>query len=243
MSALALVAIGCAAEEIAEEPAPAEAPMEEPAADPILADPTRPANEVAEDGDRMALEAYAFLGVEPGMTVADVWTGGGYNTHLLSRSVGDGQVVAILGFYADDEAEALAQRVVDAELSNVEIVSAIADVAADSIDVAVAVRNFHDADEYGDGRTDTVAQLFAMTKPGGIVGIIDVASATEGWDEATHRLGEQAVIADFTAGGFVLVESSDLLRNPDDDLSTTGFETGRHAADRYLLKFQKPAAN
>jgi len=152
MSALALVAIGCAAEEIAEEPAPAEAPMEEPAADPILADPTRPANEVAEDGDRMALEAYAFLGVEPGMTVADVWTGGGYNTHLLSRSVGDGQVVAILGFYADDEAEALAQRVVDAELSNVEIVSAIADVAADSIDVAVAVRNFHDADEYGDGK-------------------------------------------------------------------------------------------
>lgn len=242
---VALVAIGCAAaEDAAEEPA-AEEPMEEAPAS-VLDDPTRPAEEVAQDGSRMALEAYEFLGVEPGMTVADVWASAGYNTHLLSRTVGDGQVVSILGFYAEGQfatAEALAQRVVDAELNNVEIVNAITDVAPDSVDVAIAVRNFHDADEYGDGRTETVAQLFAMTKPGGIVGIIDVATPHEGWHEDTHRLNEQAVIDDFTAGGFELVDSSDMLRNPADDHSTSGFETGRHMADRYLLKFRKPAAN
>ena len=59
---------------------------------------------------------------------------------------------------------------------------------------------------------------------------------------------EQAVIDDFTAGGFVLLERSDMLANPDDDHTMSGFEPefefgGRHAADRYLLKFQKPEAS
>jgi len=251
MAALAFVVAtaGCAASEDAPAPAPAEKTAPEPEANPadaILADPTRPAEEVAQDADRKALEVYEFLGVEPGMTVADVWTGGGYNTHLLSRAVGDGQVTAVLGFYAEGQfatADALAQRVTEASLDNVEIVSALTDVMPNSVDVAVAVRNYHDAQQFGDGRPATVAQLFAMTKPGGIVGIIDVAAAVEGWDEDTHRLGEQAVIADFEAGGFELVDSSDILRNPNDDHSTSGFDVGRHTMDRYLLKFRKPAGN
>jgi len=245
--AVALVSIGCAT---SEEPAEAPAAEEESAPEPdatasILADPTRPAEEVAQDSDRNALAAYEFFGVEPGMTVADVWTGGGYNTHLLSRTVTEGKVFAILGFYAEGQfatADALAQRVTDAELNNVEIVTAITDVPQGSVDVAIAVRNFHDADEYGDGRPATVAQLFAIVKPGGVVGIIDVAAPNEGWDEDTHRLGEQAVIADFVGGGFELEDSSDMLRNPDDDHTTAGFPN-RHTMDRYVLKFRKPAGN
>jgi predicted methyltransferase len=246
--AIVLVSVGCAtSEEPAEEPTAAEEPEAEPAATTsILADPTRPEDEVAQDGGRKALDAYAFFGVEPGMTVADVWTGAGYNTHLLSRTVTDGKVFAILGLYAEGQfaqADALAQRVTDAELDNVEIVTAITDVPADSLDVAIMVRNFHDADAYGDGRPATVAQLFAITKPGGIVGIIDVATPHEGWHEDTHRLNEQAVIDDFVGGGFELVDSSDMLRNPDDDHSATGFQEGRHTVDRYVLQFRKPAGN
>ena len=244
--AVALVAVGCAAsDEPAEEPAVAEEPTMD-TGDSILSDPTRPADELAQDADRGALDAYAFFGVEPGMTVADVWAASGYNTHLLSRTVGDGKVYAILGFYAEGQfatAEALAQRVTDAELDNVEIVTAITDVPANSVDVAVAVRNFHDADEYGDGRPATVGQLFAMTRPGGVVGIIDVATPHEGWHEETHRLNEQAVIDDFVGGGFELEDSSDMLRNPDDDHSESGFQQGRHTMDRYVLKFRKPAGN
>ncbi|NKB88699.1 MAG: hypothetical protein GKS06_10810 [Acidobacteria bacterium] len=248
--AVALVAVGCGA---AEEEAPAEAPApaEEPAEEPmdVLADPTRPAAELEQDADRKALDVYEFLGVQDGMTVADVWASGGYNTHLLSRVNAGGQVYAILGFYAEGNfasKDALAQRIVDASLDNVEMVDGITDVPADSVDVSIAIRNFHDADDYGDGREATVQQLFAITKPGGIVGVVDVATPHEGWHEETHRLAEQAVIDNFTAGGFVLLESSDMLRNPDDDASTSGFEPefgGRYKADRYLLKFQKPEAS
>ena len=103
------------------------------------------------------------------------------------------------------------------------------------------MRNFHDADQFGDGRPATVGQLLAMVKPGGYVGIVEVATPHEGWHEETHRLNEQAVIDDFVGGGFELVERSDMLANPDDDHTTSGFETGRHKADRYVLKFQKPA--
>jgi len=246
--AIALIAVGCAtSQEPAEEPAPAEESAAEPVdTASILADPTRPADEVAQDGGRKAVDAYAFFGVEPGMTVADVWTGAGYNTHLLSRTVADGKVFAILGLYAEGQfaqAEQLAQRVGDAQLDNVEIVTTITDVPAGSLDVAVMVRNFHDADAYGDGRPATVAQLFAITKPGGIVGIIDVATPHEGWHEETHRLNEQAVIDDFVGGGFELVDSSDMLRNADDDHSTSGFQEGRHTMDRYVLKFRRPAGN
>lgn len=248
--ALALVAVGCGtAEEPAAPAAPApeaeSAPMPDGLDSAVLADPTRPAEEMAQDADRKALQVYEFLGIEPGMTVADVWASGGYNTHLLSRAIGDGTVYAILGFYAEGQfatADALAQRVADAELTNVEIVTAITDVPAGTVDVAVAVRNFHDADDYGDGRPATVGQLFSIVKPGGIVGIVDVATHHEGWHEDTHRLNEQAVIDDFVGGGFELVESSDMLRNPDDDHSVSGFQEGRHTMDRYLLKFRKPSA-
>lgn len=242
--AVALFAAGCAApEEPAEEPTPEPEPAMEPAGldRAVLDDPTRPEDERAQDASRMAVDVYEFLGVEPGMTVADVWTGGGYNTHLLSRLNAEGKVYAVLGFYTESEdAEGLRTRVAEAALENVEIVSAITDVPADSVDVAIAVRNFHDADEYGDGRTETVAQLFSIIKPGGVVGIVEVATPHEGWHEETHRLNEQAVIDDFTSGGFELADSSDMLANPDDDHTTTGFEEGRHTTDRYLLKFVKP---
>ena len=233
--------------------APAEEP-EEPAApaepEPILldaallGDPTRPEADRAEDEGRRAIDVYNFLGIQAGMTVADMWPGGGYNTHLLSLATGDeGNVVSILDFYADFNDGAfvtqLEQRIEDASLTNVEVVNTLADVAPDSIEAMVAVRNYHDAPT---PRDELVAQFFAAMKPGGILGIVELATPHEGFHEETHRLNQQVVIDELTAGGFELVGSSDILSNPDDDHSTTGFEEelGRHRADRYLLKFRKP---
>jgi len=242
-----LTAIGCGA----TEPA-AEAPtVEEPASQMstgldrgVLADAARPEEEVAQDEYRKAVDVYEFFGVEPGMTVADVWPGAGYNTHLLSRLTGDsGTVYAVMGFYATGSfatLDALTERIEVSGLSNVQIVTDIPDVPAGSLDVAVAVRNYHDAEQYGNGRQATVAQLLGVVKSGGIVGIVESATPHEGWHEDTHRLNEQTVIDEFTSGGFELAGSSDILRNPDDDHSTTGFDDGRYKTDRYVLKFRKP---
>jgi len=255
LMALLLVAtfalVGCggaqqpAADESADQPAAEASTPEMVAIDPgILADSTRPADDVAQDADRKPIELYQFFGVQPGMTVADIWPGAGYNTQLLSRIVGDsGKVYAAMGFYAAGQyatMDEMMQRVADAHLTNVDIVNDIPDVPAGSLDFAVAVRNYHDAVSQGQG-PQVVAQLFAAVKPGGVVGIVDVATDRQGWDEETHRLNEQAVINDFTAGGFELEGRSDMLANPNDDHSTTGFEQGRQTMDRYVLKFRKPA--
>ena len=102
----------------------------------------------------------------------------------------------------------------------------------------VSIRNYHDAKT---PRDQLLSELHAALKPNGILGIVDVATDRPGWDDETHRLNEQVVIDECTSNGFELVESSDMLRNPDDDHSIRGFDEGRHTMDRYLLKFRKVA--
>jgi predicted methyltransferase len=253
-AALVMVACGAPAEEEAPEPAASEPETAEPVMldRAILADPTRPEAEVAQDEGRKPLEVYEFLGVRPGMTVADVYNSDGYNTHLLSRAVGDsGQVYSVFEFYTDREAfggqlykvDIVTERVANAGLDNVELANRLADVPADSVDVAIAVRNYHDVEwVFADvTRAGQLAEFYRIVKPGGIVGIVEVASDDEGWNEETHRLGKETVIADFTGVGFELVEESDILANPGDDHSDSGFAEGRQTTDRYLLKFRKPA--
>jgi predicted methyltransferase len=126
---------------------------------------------------------------------------------------------------------------------NVEIVTGFDEVPDASLDAVVIVRNYHDVEwvfeEYS--REETVAHLLRCLKPGGILGIVDVATDRPGWDEDTHRLNKSVVIEDFEKGGFELVETSDMLANPEDDHSVSGFQEGRYKMDRYLLKFRKPA--
>ncbi len=233
---------------VAESSAPQSIPLDRA----IYDHPSRPQEDKDQDAGRMALEVYEWLGVQPGMTVADVYPAGGYNTHLLSLVVGDGgKVHSVFEFYAEKElAEGrvyrvpqVQERIDQAGISNVELTLTLDEVPSESIDAAIAVRNYHDIEwvfpEYS--RAGTVANFYRMMKPGGVVGIVEVATDREGWDQETHRLNETVVIEDFTSAGFELVESSDMLRNPDDDHSVSGFEEGRHTVDRYLLKFRKPA--
>ena len=206
----------------------------------VLGDPARSSEEKEQDSHRKAVDVYTFLGIEPGITVADLWPGGGYNTHLLSRLMGDdGKVYCMMGFYGSgryDTLDKIEERIKEANLSNVQIFSKPSDLPVGSIDVMVSIRNYHDADP---PRDQLIAELSAALKPDGVIGIVDVATDRPGWDKETHRLNEQVVIDEFTAHGFALEGSSDLLRNPNDDHSIMGFDEGRHTMDRYLLKFRK----
>ena len=56
-----------------------------------------------------------------------------------------------------------------------------------------------------------------------------------------HRIDPAIVRADFEKAGFVLEESSDLLRNPADDHSLLVFdEKIRGKTDRFMFRFRKP---
>ena len=200
----------------------------------VLEHSTRPDKEKAQDAARKVIEVYEFFGIEPGMTVADLWPGGGYNMHILSLLMGEkGKVFCMMGVQEDryQLTEVIDERVAKADLKNVEVFYLPSDLPKNSIDVMVAVRNYHDHDT---PRNQLLADLRAGLKPDGIVGIVEVATDRPGWDEETHRLNEKVVIEEFTSNGFTLEASSDILRNP-----IRGFDEGRYNMDRYLLKFRK----
>jgi predicted methyltransferase len=253
--AATIIACSPEAQPVASEEAASAVPQDAvatPLDRSVLDDPTRPDADRAEDSGRRAIDVYEWLGMQPGMTVADLWPAEGYNTHLMSRLMGaDGHVLSVLGFFGLDTdystREGLQQRIQDHGMSNIELLSKLADMRSGSVDVMVAVRSYHDLGTVpGPSRPEAVAEMHRALKPGGVVGIVEAASDKPGWDPETHRLSEQTVIDEFTAAGFELSERSDMLGNPTDDRSKTGFEEGtydgRHDTDRYLLKFTKPTS-
>jgi len=183
VGALTLGACGAPTEEVpAAAAAPASTALEPAALDPAaLDDPSRPEAERDQDAGRKPIEVYEFFGIRPGDTVADVYAADGYNTHLLARLVGDGgRVYSVLEFYGDRtlfdgqlyKADSVAQRISDAGLDNVELAMTLADVPTESVDVAVAVRSYHDVEWTVPGytRADQLTQLWRIVKPGGSSG-------------------------------------------------------------------------
>ena len=201
----------------------------------ILDDSARPEQERERDGGSKPLEVYAWLGIASGMTVGDVIPSAGYNTHILSRIVGDeGRV---LGAYGRNM-EQLQQRAADSGLANVEVMSDLSEVADGSVDVYITVRNIHDVYLFNMDRDGMYADILRTLKPGGILGVVDARTPNEGAEQDTHRINEDLVVRDLEAAGFELLEKSDLLAMPDDDYSSSGFPN-RWEVDRFLLKFRK----
>ena len=112
--------------------------------------------------------------------------------------------------------------------------------------------NYHDtyweSDKYKIPRMDPAAFLkavYASMKPGAVIGVIDhVAnpnSDTRATVEKYHRIDPNVVKADFKRAGFVLVGSSDMLRNPADKHDLLVFDPKiRGKTDRFIFKFRKP---
>ena len=167
------------------------------------------------------------------MMVVDLIPSAGYNSFIISKIVGDeGQVLGVL------RADRLQERANAAGLTNVRAVSQIGELEEDSVDVVVTVRNIHDIYLRNMDAAAMYGGLLRGLKPGGILGIVDARTDKDGVDSETHRINEQLVIRDVTAAGFEFVESSDILANPDDDHSESGFPS-RWEIDRFLLKFRK----
>jgi predicted methyltransferase len=182
-------------------------------------------------------EVYAFLGIDAGSRVVDLMSGGGYNAVRLADLVGpEGRVVAERG------SEELQARLADggdlAAVDQLEVAGALDGVADASMTHVVAIRAYHLFPDV----PATLAQLYRVLEPGGIVGIVEVRlNEPEGHDMETHRMGEGTVVADMESAGFEFVEESDLLRIEGDDYSLyMPAEGTRYTTDRMLLKFRKP---
>ena len=259
VAVLALGVVACAGGETADTAAEPEAETAEAPAEPEMTgiDPAvlqvagRSEDDHYRDEGFKPLEVYEFFGIEPGMTVVDLATGGMYNAHILAQIVGpEGRVIATSTYGTEPRRmeriqESFATRNVDGVMDNVEIVGTLEDIEADSVDVLLTVRNYHDIGLHED-RVAAIPRLMRVLKPGGILAAVDAhTDQPDERDESVHRMNEDLARSEITSGGFEFVGSSDLLYNPDDTFDFDGRRPGdpihRYFIQRWVLKFQKPS--
>jgi len=258
---LVLVA-ACQQQESDAPPAAAEAP--EVAASLVdasiysaaVANPNRLDGDTDSDAGRKPSEVLEFIGVRPGDRVLELWAGAGYYTELLSHVVGDNGSVAahmntpITNFAGD----AFVARHADNRLPNVEVLLAEnneLDLTADEFDVVTIILNYHDlyweSEQYGWEQIAVapfLAEVLEGLKPGGTLGVVDHAAAAgspPSTGSTLHRIDPTYVVNELEAAGFEFAGESDVLHNPEDDLSKNVFDAEiRGKTHRFVMRFRKP---
>jgi len=224
--------------------------------DAAVANPARGEDARKLDESRKPAETLAFLGLRPGMDVADLLTGSGYWGQIMAKVVAPtGSVTAWepTQFYKEGPDKVKLDALVAASpgmtLSSYPFEKFAPPAGA--YDFALVNLSYHDlyweSDKYGIPRSDPdayVRNLYAAMRPGGIVGVIDHAGPAgdpRAVVEKLHRIDPATVRADFERAGFKLEAQSDLLANPADDHTKGVFDPAvRGKTDRFLFKFRKP---
>ena len=221
-----------------------------------VASPDRSADNVKLDESRKPAEVLKFLGLRPGMRVADPFGGNFYWAEITGRAVGPNGHVTVWQpkqFYTQKTYDAY--QAVHAKQPNVWLRMSpmeSPDIPAGKYDFMLINMDYHDVywqdAKRGIPRMDPdqwLKTIYAAMKPGGIVGVIDhVASPnddTRATVEKYHRIDPNVVKADFKRAGFQLVATSDMLRNPADPHDLLVFDPKiRGKTDRFVFKFRKP---
>lgn len=221
------------------------------------------ANEGGRSSDNLKLDAgrkpaqlLSFLGLRRGISVLDLFGANGYWAEIAAPVVGPRGHVTVwmpTQFYSAKLKERFGAFM--ATHPNVSIVTSpfeAPDLPVGYANLVILNDNYHDTywenAKYGVVKMDPsafLAAVFRAMKPGAVIGVIDHVAAPNGDTRATvekyHRIDPKVVMADFKRAGFVLVGTSDLLRNPADDHSIEVHDpriSGR--TDRFILKFKKP---
>ena len=197
-----------------------------------IAAPSRTESNRARDRYRHPFETLSFFGVRPSDTVVEIWPGGGWYTEILAPYLASGKGRLILATL-DGQLGGVAklQQAHPAVYANI---SAATFPAFDAIatrvpngtaDVVLTFRNVHNwrmgyrRDDKQDYSAEAFRQMFAMLKPGGVLGVVDHRLPENASDErertsgyikvsTVRRLAEQA--------GFRFAGASEVNANPKD---------------------------
>lgn len=224
-----------------------------------LDNPARPAADQERDAARKPGQVMAFAGIEPGMTVLDVFSGGGYYGELLSRAVGpEGRVIAHNNSATMKFAgEAFDQRYSGARLENVEHYLAEAndlDVGEGVADAVLLIQGFHDLYHFTGPKSGYywphidpktfLGNLRRSLKSGGVLAIIDHSAkegAARGTGDTLHRVDPAIVREELELAGFEFIAEAGFLGNPNDTLETSVFYPAiRGKTDRFVHLYRKP---
>lgn len=218
--------------------------------------PDRPEADTERDAGRKPAGVLKFLGIEPGMNVVDLYSGGGYFTRLFSSVVGpEGHVTAHNSFRMPEERrpEVVARW---KALGNVNTIFSepegldLPDNSADVILLSLIFHHWHytpDSGEVMPAKTQAaLANMLRMLKPGGTFTVIEHL-APDGTSRevsaATHRVSVEITKADLTAAGFIFDGASDVHSDhPEDDITAYWRgKTPRGQTQRLVLRFRKPS--
>ena len=221
-----------------------------------MASPDRRPDNVKLDEGRKPAAVLQYLGLKPGMKVLDLFGANGYWAELMAPAIGPkghDTVWQPTQFYSD-KAKAYTAELMKKH-PNVTVVSSpfeAPELPKNYADFVILNDNYHDTywsnEKFKIPVMDPNAFLkavYAAMKPGAVIGVIDHVANKNNDTRATvekyHRIDPDVIKADFKRAGFVLVGSSDLLRNPADyhTLNVQDPKIARHT-DRVIFKFKKP---
>jgi len=191
-----------------------------------------PAN-VARDGARHPYETLKFWGLKPGLTVIEVSPGGGYWTEILApyaKATGGTYVATAADLNNPKISDAARKSRADfeAKFSDAGKYGAVQYVgfgpvsgplgAAGSADIVITARNIHNFMYQGDMLSKSMADFFAVLKPGGVLAIEEhradprpeVPGVTDGY------VAVATVVAAAEKAGFKLAAQSEVNANPKD---------------------------
>ena len=262
----------------------AAAPQADPALDAVIA--ARSDEDKARDEWRNPAETLRFFGLEADDTVVEGLPGGGWYTKIILAYVADEGAYAgvnyqpemypmLLGEISPERMErinnwpetfpARANEFLgrdDVDVAAFRFGDAPEDMYG-KVDVALMIRSLHNLNRLGPDYLDpALADLYALLKPGGVLGIVQHRAPEDVSDESADGsrgyLKQSQVIEALENAGFVFEEASELNANPADKPGesdivwrlppTLGMGDKNRdeyiaigESDRMTLRFRKPA--
>jgi predicted methyltransferase len=231
-----------------------------------VASPSRTAANVQRDRYRHPYETLSFFGVQPNHTVVEIWPGGGWYTEILAPYLTSGGGRLVLGTL-DGQLGGVAKLYANVSSAVFPAFDATATrVPNGSADVVLTFRNVHNwrmgyrRDDKQDYSPEAFRQIYAMLKPGGVLGIVDhrlPESASAERERTSGYIKVSTVRRLAEAAGFRLAGASEINANPNDSadwengvwtlppsLALKDKDRARYLAigesDRMTLKFVKP---
>ncbi len=194
----------------------------------------REAKNVARDVYRHPKETLLFFGLKPGMTVVEIWPGGGWYTEILAPVLHDKGKLYEASFAVQLKAAPDLRREIERDfrkklaqhpeiydriiLTELQAPEHTAIAPRGSADMVLTFRNVHNWAK--DGNSDaTFKAFYDALKPGGILGVTDHRAKPGTPLQDMIRSGyltEDYVIELATRAGFQLVAKSEINANPKD---------------------------
>ena len=210
----------------------------------VVTDPARPDADKALNETRKPGKVATFAGVKPGMTIVELFPGGGFYTRILAKIVGPtGKIYAIMpAAFASRPGAMDALNAIAAANPNVVVMSADLNTftVPTKADMVWTTENYHD---FHNGPTANIALMnktvFNVLKPGGIYYVEDYQAAPGAGLAVTstvHRMDEAIAKQELAAAGFRLEAEGSDLPNPMDDPTTRS----KFSAARFQLRMKKP---